>query len=525
MGILNQKIDSGNDHQINWMGSRAYGISDPILNLKLAASSCFFGEPMYYHKDQNDRRPIRSGNRTRTLSDTELSHLRDILNSRSPSEWRNLTPSEVMEKAIDAALNHNFNATLDVAISLRNDDNIRTTPQVILVRAANHRSSINNPYLREAAKKIINRADEPAVGLSYQLMKFGKKIPTRLKRVWKDALEKFDEYQLAKYRMEKHEVKTVDVINLVHPASDAVSKLIKGKLKNSDTWESIVSSGGSNKQTWEEALNHMGHMALLRNIRNLLDNGVESDKFLQKLIDGVEGGKQLPFRYFSAYKSVKDSAPQVVLDALERCLSISLRNIESFRGRTVSLCDNSGSAWGSTTSSMGTMHIAEIANLTGVITGMVSDEGYVGVFGDGLRMLHIDKNNSVFEQTANCSEIGRNIGHSTENGIWTFLNRIIQDREHWDNIFIYSDMQAGHGGLYGMHSTEYVDFNWFGSRNIDVPKLIKKYRETVNRNVMVYLVQVAGYQDTIVPDFYDKTFVLGGWGDGLLKFASKMSSL
>ena len=35
--------------------------------------------------------------------------------------------------------------------------------------------------------------------------------------------------------------------------------------------------------------------------------------------------------------------------------------------------------------------------------------------------------------------------------------------------------------------------------------------------------QVAGYQDTIMPEFYDKTYILGGWSAGVIKFASRMS--
>ena len=60
---------------------------------------------------------------------------------------------------------------------------------------------------------------------------------------------------------------------------------------------------------------------------------------------------------------------------------------------------------------------------------------------------------------------------------------------------------------------------------VDVPKLIAKYRREVNPDVMVYLVQVAGYADTLMPEFYDRTFILGGWGEGLLRFAAEMSSV
>ena len=47
---------------------------------------------------------------------------------------------------------------------------------------------------------------------------------------------------------------------------------------------------------------------------------------------------------------------------------------------------------------------------------------------------------------------------------------------------------------------------------IDVPKLIAAYRAQVNPKVMVYLVQVAGYADTLMPEFYDRTFIHGRLG-------------
>ena len=50
-------------------------------------------------------------------------------------------------------------------------------------------------------------------------------------------------------------------------------------------------------------------MALLRNLRNLLDKEVPAESFTGKLLAGVAGGKQLPFRYYSAYQAVAKSAP------------------------------------------------------------------------------------------------------------------------------------------------------------------------------------------------------------------------
>lgn len=140
-----------------------------------------------------------------------------------------------------------------------------------------------------------------------------------------------------------------------------------------------------------------------------------------------------------------------------------------------------------------------------------------------LEVVPIRKRESVFSQTEKAHEIGKKIGHSTENGVWLFFDKAIKQSEHWDNIFIYSDMQAGHGGLYGVNQREYNDYRWQNTRNIDVAKLIKDYRKKVNPDVNVFLVQVAGYKDTLAPEFYNKTYILGGWGDGLLRFAKEIT--
>ena len=191
-------------------------------------------------------------------------------------------------------------------------------------------------------------------------------------------------------------------------------------------------------------------------------------------------------------------------------------------GNVISLCDNSGSAQNTTTSDMGTVKISDIANLTGVITGKKSENGYVGVFGDNLEIMPIRKTSSTFDQVKQMNALAENIGQGTEHGIWLFFEKALEEKQHWDHIFIYSDQQAGTGGLYG-NPSKYRDYMWKKQRNIDVAALIKEYRQKVNKNVNVYLVQVAGYQDAIAPSYFNKTYLLGGWGEGLLKFAHSVS--
>lgn len=521
---LKRRDQGGDAAHLNWMGGRSYGISDPLKRLRLAASSCFFGEPMYYHREPADPRPVKRKG-TAHLSEAELAHLRATLGEVSPAAWRALSPAALIERAIDDALAADPEATLAEAARLREEEHLRTTPQVILVRAANAASVRGTGLVRRFAPRIIRRADEPAVGLSYQLYRFGKPVPNALKRAFRDALQRFDDHALAKYRLEGKGSKTVDVVNLVHPKSASVDRLARGALRATGrTWEAIVSARGSNRCAWRKALPVMGHMALLRNLRNLIEAGVPEDVFLPKLVATAAEGKQLPFRYYSAYCALKDRASGRVLDAVEQCLHRSLGELPRFPGRVMVLCDNSGSAQGTTTSSLGTMRVSTIANLTGVVAGMRADDGHLGVFGDRLERLAVRKQESVFSQLDRAEQAARTIGMATENGVWLFWDRAIRERERWDTVFVLSDMQAGHGGLYGKDPGAYAAFAW-NSRYIDVAKLVATYRARVNRDVRVFLVQVAGYQDTLVPEFYDRTYILGGWGEGLLRFAAAMASL
>lgn len=513
---------------LNFMAGTSYSVSDPLVRLRLAASSCFFGEPMYYHRDAADARPVKHAPAAR-LADDQVRHLRDTLNAIDPQEWRGLGPAELIERTIDEALAADPEATLAEAARLRGGEHMRTTPQVILVRAAHHEKVRGTGLVRRYAPAIATRADEPAVGLAYQLFRYGKPVPNALKKAWRDVLSGTPEHALAKYRLETREVKTVDVVNLVHARGAAVDRLARGELRTTErTWESIVSAEGSSAKTWTKALGVMGHMALLRNLRNLLAAGVSPDAFLGKLVEGARTGRQLPFRYFSAYKAVqeqggKGAAP--VLDALEQCLAASLGELPRFPGRTMALADNSGSAQGAATSAMGKMKISTIGNLTGVLAGLASDEGHLGIFGDRLVTTPLRRRGSVFQALEIAEKQAQTIGSGTENGIWLFWDQAIRRREHWDNVFVFSDMQAGHGGLYGPDPKAYAAYRWQGGSTIDVAGLIAAYRAKVNPKVMVFLVQIAGYADTLVPEFYDRTYILGGWGEGLLRFAAEMASM
>ena len=499
----------------NFMAGTSYDVTNPLARLRMAAASSFFGEPVYYE-----------GRATKpTDTSPHIDELAKTLGIAPFADWAGLSSAARMEKAIDEALAFDAEGTLRIAVALRQEDHIRTTPQVIVVRAANHASVRGTNLIRTYMPQVARRTDDVVTQFAYQMEVFGKKVPNALKRGWSDYLTAQSEYSLAKYRMENRAYKLVDVLYFAHAKSDAIAKLMTGALTLGDdqTWEALISSQGASKETWTKAVDIMGHMALLRNLVNFQKHGVDTKAYLPKLVDTAAKGQQLPFRYFSAYRAVGDSAPGPVKDAIETCLNESLGNLPEFKGRVMSLCDNSGSAQGAITSSMGTIKVSEIANLTAVLTAKRAEDGYVGVFGDKLNVFSVGKKSSVFDDLNKANRIGQDIGQGTEHGVWLFWDKAIREKEHWDHVFVYSDMQAGHGGLYGTGG--YEQYRWQNGRHIDVAKLVAEYRKKVNPNVQVYLVQVAGYQDTLIPEVYPRTHILGGWGDGILRYAARMAAM
>lgn len=493
----------------NFMGGTSYELT-PLNTLKIVAASSIFGEPQYY------RDGLGSPKNLETLS---FYSIFDDLYSSSKSAV------EIFENSIDESLDYNFKETLDLALDLRNNYYMRLNPAVIFIRASIHRNrskfNENNPgYMKSIGKKIAGRPDDLTNQFDYYMYKKGSKskIPSLVKRTWAERLKEYSRYQLNKYKGKS----LVDLVRISHANSEDINELMKtGKVEvpeNDMTWESLRSSG----KTWREITDTIliPHMALLRNLRGIfteVDDSAIASRILAQLKGGVEKGKQFPFRYWSAYKAIKKSHEinnkQMILDALEECIDVSVNNMPKLKGKTICLSDNSGSAWGTFNSQYGSVNVAEVANLSSLITALQSDEGEVGVFGDNLSIEGISKRNGILTQLEETSARGKIQGGGTENGIWVFFDQAIKSNKHYDNIFIYSDMQAGHGGLFGHGDTvgtsEYNHPN--GKTYIDVLKMVNDYRKKVNAKVNVFTVQVAGYNNSIIPENLYRGAILAGW--------------
>jgi hypothetical protein len=60
---------------------------------------------------------------------------------------------------------------------------------------------------------------------------------------------------------------------------------------------------------------------------------------------------------------------------------------------------------------------------------------------------------------------------------------------------------------------------------MDAIKLINEYRKTVNPIVNIFTIQVAGYDDVIVPENLPRTSILYGWSGKEVLYADKINQL
>ena len=529
MNSLKNRWDQ--DAEVNFMGGISYRIN-PLDTLKMISASSIFGEPQYYRDGDSAQAKVLDG-----VCHVDKAFTRYSLDILDP--FLGKTTSAVMENAIDKALNYDFAGVLDWAVELRTAYLMRLTPQIIMVRAAVHPGrkeyTGSHPGQYDAIEQLVmSRGDDVISQVDYALSLNGTKkgLPAVLKRSWAKRISGMDQYSMAKYA--NAGIGLIDTVRICHAKGKLVNRLMRtGSVpmpSEENTWERMRAGGAK----WQDIITQirMPHMALLRNLRGIFSEMEDADlreKALERLTAGVRKGKQFPFRYLSAWQAINKCDGEWKLqveEALDQCALISCENLPKLSGKSAFLSDNSGSAWGTCTSEYGTMHVAEIGNMSAVLGAMRAEDGSVFTFGDDLLPTHIDPDASPLRQIERVNKTGKNCGMATENGIWIFFRDAILEHQHWDNIFIYSDMQAGHGGLYGTDPREYRSVGCcVGSSYIDVNALIKYYRQRVNPKVNVYCIQTAGYTNTLVPEYGYRTAVLYGWTGKELLFADMLSKV
>jgi 60 kDa SS-A/Ro ribonucleoprotein len=350
--------------------------------------------------------------------------------------------------------------------------------------------------------KVIVRVDDMTEILSYYLAykteKDNPKFPNSLKKGFAKAFDKFDGYQLAKYKGENKEVKLVDIVNLVHPVptvrnKEALELLVKGELKNTDTWEAKLSQVGQIAESEEEladlksnawleliSTRKLGYFALLRNLRNIITQSPGSVKAAcEMLVDEklIKNSRVLPFRFATAYDEInkigQSKEVRDVLVAINEALEVSIQNVPKFDGETLVVMDVSGSMMG---------RASEIASLFGAVLAKANN--------CDVMTFATDANYKSYNPLDSVMSIRSSFRFS--GGGTNFRSIFQKANKKYDNIIILSDLQGWMG-----YTTPSAEFN--------------QYKSKFSANPYVYSWDLAGYGSLQFPE--KNVFALAGFSD------------
>jgi hypothetical protein len=172
------------------------------------------------------------------------------------------------------------------------------------------------------------------------------------------------------------------------------------------TWEAAQSLLGTvvkdpflleamKRRLWTELIPNMGYMALLRNLRNFDEVGINDEAVqtvIRRLTDPVQvaRSRQLPIRFLSAFTA--NAHHFKWSQALETALQLSLQNVPELPGRSLILVDVSGSMVDAL-SSKSTLTRVQAAGLFGSALAIRNgDRATLVAFGPSSLVLNVPKN-------------------------------------------------------------------------------------------------------------------------------------
>ena len=403
-----------------------------------------------------------------------------------------------------------------LACYARNVANMRSVSHVLACIIAHEA----HEYTRAVIRNIIVRPDDITEIMACYKQMYGKPFPNALKREIAVQIQRFDEYALAKYNSRGMSMKFRDVLRITHPTpKDAETealfrKVLDDTLETPYTWETELSEKGNTKEVWDELIQSgkVGYMALLRNLRNIIKSGADIEPVLKVLSDPerVRKSRQLPFRFFSAYRMLEQESlmTPAIHRALEQALTVSVENLDTIPGRTLIAVDVSGSMT-CLISSKSTVKCSEIAGLLGAMASRICEDaavcyfdysgGWSCVSNDGYIVEHYGKYDSILEI---CKKHSFN-GGGTQMDL-PMKYALEEDRsarlKPFDRVIYFSD-NVCNSYSYGIKT---------------VQSMVDKYRNTYNPDFWVHGVDLQGYG---TQQFCGKNFnLIAGWSEKVLGF-------
>jgi hypothetical protein len=315
----------------------------------------------------------------------ELDLVTRLLSSFVNNQYYSSTNTQIKElvSIIDEIKDKKFIA--QATIYARDEFNMRSITHVMMCELIrNIRSDKNNvtpEWLKNAIVKTVVRVDDILEILAYWDSLQEKNIPNILKKGLREAFNKFDNYQLAKYAGRgKSTFSLIDAIRILHPKpternADTLEKLIKEGKATADTRqtqltqaiqsaltttdENVSSEERENikqeakREAWIKYLDNpkkVAYFDLLKNLISIMNDCPEKlDDAIAILTDSerISKSRVLPFRFYNAYRAVAtesaSSDTRKLMSALSTALDLSCKNVPNNFKNTLVVVDISDS--------------------------------------------------------------------------------------------------------------------------------------------------------------------------------------
>jgi hypothetical protein len=368
-------------------------------------------------------------------------------------------------------------------------------------------------YLRKAYYEILIRPDD-ALEIVSIFNHTSMKIPNALRRAIRDRLENsWDGYQLKKYFGGKHAVKVPDLIKLAHPTpkttmqSTMWQNAIAGTMSNIETAQTVNASVVGDEERSKKYISmikegKLGYMALLKNLKHIIINGIEEKDLAivqtaLTLEKAIKGSRILPFRIAQAYEAMKETGGvdkfliKRVLNSLEEAFKISVGNFQIVpkSAKVALMLDDSASMGYSIKDPFGYGKV-----MTAAVHELVGkDNSIVYLWSDKARQIEIGH---PMEWVASTSARGGGTVLSLA------VEELIKDNTVVDYLFVFTDMQENSRG-------------W--SSNETFAEALDRYRNEMNKDVKVIFWNLAGYQGGMPVQRGDSNLEIVGMSDVILK--------
>ncbi len=267
---------------------------------------------------------------------------------------------------------------VEFAIRAREDMKLRHVPLMMVAAMATPTLTLqhHSRYVASTLERIVQRADELSEFIAiyakvwgYQPKEIRKHLSAQVKKGLARAFVKFGEHALAKYDREGA-VRLRDVLFLSHakpkdaplrrytkaereaerknelvrraPMSadeQLLLRVVEEKLATPDTWEVELSGGADKAETFARLIaeDKLGALALLRNLRNMAESGVDTG-LVKMALEKMDVTRVLPHRFIAAARYAPQWEHWIEPKMLECCATMP-----KLKGSTMLLVDVSGS--------------------------------------------------------------------------------------------------------------------------------------------------------------------------------------